>query len=51
LTPSVIEAGNNGIPFSRADRADEAVIAFDRIVDAVIDSAPKRGTASIPISV
>ena len=51
LTPSVIAAGNNGTPFSRGDSADEAVIAFDRIVDAVIESAPKRGTTSIPLSV
>jgi len=51
LAPSVIDAGNRGTPFSRGDRSDVAVSAFDRIVDAVIKSAPKRGTASIPLSV
>jgi len=51
LAPSLIAAGNNGTPFSNGDRTDVAVIAFDRIVDAVIESAPKRGTASIPLSV
>jgi ATP-binding protein involved in chromosome partitioning len=51
LTPSVIAAGDSGKPFSVADPADVAVVAFNRIVDAVIESAPKRGTASIPLSV
>ena len=51
LTPSVIAAGDTGMPFSRGDRADVAVIAFNRIVEAVIDSAPQRGTTSIPLSV
>jgi len=51
LAPSVIDAGNRGTPFSRGDQSDVAVSAFDRIVDAVIESAPKRGTASIPLSV
>jgi ATP-binding protein involved in chromosome partitioning len=51
LTPSVIAAGNNGTPFSRGDRSDIAVDAFDRIVDAVIESAEKRGNSSIPLSV
>ena len=51
LTPSVIAAGDSGIPFSVGDPADVAVVAFNRIVDAVIESAPQRGTASIPLSV
>jgi len=51
LTPSVMAAGDTGMPFSRGDRADVAVIAFDRIVEAVIESAPQRGTTSIPLSV
>ena len=51
LTPSVIAAGDSGIPFSVGDPADVAVVAFNRIVDAVIESAPKRGTASIPLTV
>jgi ATP-binding protein involved in chromosome partitioning len=51
LTPSVIAAGDSGIPFSVGYPADVAVVAFNRIVDAVIESAPKRGTASIPLSV
>jgi ATP-binding protein involved in chromosome partitioning len=51
LTPSVIAAGDSGVPFSRGKDTDAAVIAFDRIVDAVIESAPRRGTASIPLSV
>lgn len=51
LTLSVIAAGDSGKPFSVGDPADVAVVAFDRIVDAVIESAPQRGTASIPLSV
>ncbi len=51
LTPSVIAAGDSGVPFSRGDRADLAVMAFDKIVDAVIKSAPQRGSRSIPLSV
>ena len=51
LTPSVIAAGDSGKPFSVGDPADVAVVAFNRIVDAVIESAPQRGTASIPLSV
>jgi len=51
LTPSVIAAGNSGVPFSFGEDSDAAVIAFDRIVDAVIASAPRRGSASIPLSV
>jgi len=51
LTPSVIAAGDSGTPFSIGDPADVAVVAFNRIVDAVIESAPQRGTASIPLSV
>jgi len=51
LTPSVITAGDSGKPFSVGDSSDVAVVAFNRIVDAVVESAPQRGTASIPLSV
>jgi len=51
LTPSVITAGDSGKPFSVGNPADVAVVAFNRIVDAVVESAPQRGTASIPLSV
>jgi hypothetical protein len=47
----VFAAGDSGKPFSVGDPADVAVVAFNRIVDAVIESAPQRGTASIPLSV
>ncbi|CAB4628185.1 unannotated protein [freshwater metagenome] len=51
LTPSLIAAGNSGTPFSNGDRNDVAVVAFNKIVDAVIESAPRRGAAPIPLSV
>jgi ATP-binding protein involved in chromosome partitioning len=51
LTASVIAAGNFGTPFAIGDDTDVAVIAFNDIVNAVIESAPKRGSSSIPLSV
>ena len=51
LTPSLIAAGDSGTPFATGHADDVAVMAFTRIVDAVLDSAPKRGSSSIPLSV
>jgi ATP-binding protein involved in chromosome partitioning len=50
LTPSVIAAGNSGTPVVLGHHDEPAVMAFDAIVDAVVESAPKRGSASIPLS-
>jgi ATP-binding protein involved in chromosome partitioning len=51
LTPSVISAGNSGVPFTTGDKSDPAVAAFATIVDAVIATAVPRGRNSIPLSV
>lgn len=51
LTPSVIAAGDNGVPFALGDAADPAVRAFAEIVDRVVESATPRGRTSIPLSV
>lgn len=51
LTPSVISAGDTGVPFVTGDTRDPAVVAFAGVVDAVIASAAPRGRASIPLSV
>lgn len=51
LTPSVISAGNNGMPVALGDPSDPAAIALEGVVDAVIASAPSRGNTSIPLSV
>lgn len=51
LTPSVIGAGDKGVPFALGDRADPAVHAFADIVDRVVESATPRGRTSIPLSV
>ncbi len=51
LTPAVIAAGDTGVPFALGEQADPATSAFASIVDAVVASAPKRGSTSIPLSV
>jgi ATP-binding protein involved in chromosome partitioning len=51
LTPSVIAAGDSGVPFALGDAEDAAVRAFATIVDRVIESATPRGRTSIPLSV
>lgn len=51
LTPSVIAAGDSGVPFTRGDASDPAVRAFADIVDRVVESAAPRGRTSIPLSV
>lgn len=50
LTPSVIEAGDTGVPFALADGNDPAAVAFSAIVDRVLESAAPRGRTSIPLS-
>ena len=51
LTPSVIAAGNAGLPVVLGDSSDPAATALNAMVDAVIASAPSRGKTSIPLSV
>lgn len=51
LTPSVIAAGDSGVPFTTGSPDDPAVRAFAEVVDRVVESATPRGRASIPLSV
>lgn len=50
LTPAVIAAGNDGEPVVASAPDDPASVALVALTDAVIAAAPKRGNASLPLS-